>query len=248
MDFEVKELEAETERERLEKIRKFEPPEVERRQLTPAEIAAVRVKNMEYFHQQQKLKKGRGADGRVEFVPCIKFEGRMKGYYFGRGEGGEEEVGENKHKTKIETQDRINMGYYIDYAQMRHLMQMDIGDRCEARYKRVRNYFNGMVVGIHDEDCTYDVRFQHGHVELKIPCEHVRKKDWVGKIKEGDGVARSLKVANRAAQGCEHPNFKGSHLGRFPLVLADFWTSDHLSARSRSTNVASRTRAHGTAK
>ena len=53
---------------------------------------------------------------------------------------------------------------------------------------------------------------------------------------------------DRAAQGCEHPNFKGSHLGRFPLVLADFWTSDHLSARSRSMSVVSRTRARGTAK
>ena len=36
----------------------------------------------------------------------------------------------------------------------------------------------------------------------------------------------------RAGKGCEIPNFKGSYLGRFPLVLADFWTSDHLSERS----------------
>ncbi|KAK7240409.1 hypothetical protein SO694_00115094 [Aureococcus anophagefferens] len=49
------------------------------------EIAEVSVKNMEYFHRQQKLKKGRGADGRVEFIPALKFEGRMKGYYFGGG-------------------------------------------------------------------------------------------------------------------------------------------------------------------
>ena len=40
-------------------------------------------------------------------------------------------------------------------------------------------------------------------------------------------------VALRAGKGCEIPNFKGSYLGRFPLVLADFWTSDHLSERSR---------------
>ena len=51
-----------------------------------------------------------------------------------------------------------------------------------------------------------------------------------------------------AAKGCENPNFKGSYLGRFPLVLADFGTSDHLSARSRSMNVVPRTRARGTAK
>ena len=40
-------------------------------------------------------------------------------------------------------------------------------------------------------------------------------------------------VAARAGKGCEIPNFKGSYLGRFPLVLADFWTRDHLSERSR---------------
>ena len=43
----------------------------------------------------------------------------------------------------------------------------------------------------------------------------------------------------RAAKGCENPNFKDSYLGRFPLVLADFWTSGHLSNRSRSMNVVS---------
>ena len=37
-----------------------------------------------------------------------------------------------------------------------------------------------------------------------------------------------------AGKGCEIPNFKGSYLGRFPLVLADFWTSDHLSERSQT--------------
>jgi len=44
-------------------------------------------------------------------------------------------------------------------------------------------------------------------------------------------------VAHGAAKGCEIPNFKGSYFGRFPLVSADFWTSDHLLERSRSTNV-----------
>ena len=50
----------------------------------------------------------------------------------------------------------------------------------------------------------------------------------------------------RAAKGCEIPNFKGSVLGRFPLVLADFWTSDHLSERPRSVDAFSGTRARGT--
>ena len=47
-------------------------------------------------------------------------------------------------------------------------------------------------------------------------------------------------AANRAAQESEIPNFKGSYLGRFPLVSADFWTSDHPSERSRSVDAFSR--------
>ena len=58
--------------------------------------------------------------------------------------------------------------------------------------------------------------------------------------------------AGTAAAGAGHesdiPNFKGSFLGRFPLVLADFWTSDHLSERSRSVDAISGTRARGTLK
>ena len=53
-------------------------------------------------------------------------------------------------------------------------------------------------------------------------------------------------AANRAGKESEIPNFKGSDLGRFPLVLADFWTSDHLSERSRSVDAFSGTRARGT--
>ena len=53
-------------------------------------------------------------------------------------------------------------------------------------------------------------------------------------------------ATDRAAKGCEIPNFKGSYLGRFPLVSADFWTSDHLSERSRSADAFSGTRARGT--
>ncbi|KAK7230486.1 hypothetical protein SO694_00176037 [Aureococcus anophagefferens] len=46
-------------------------------------------------------------------------------------------------------------------------------------------------------------------------------------------------VAAGAAQESEIPNFKGSDLGHFPLVSADFSTSDHLSERSRSVDVFS---------
>ena len=53
-------------------------------------------------------------------------------------------------------------------------------------------------------------------------------------------------VHDRAAKESEIPNFKDSYLSRFPLVSADFWTSDHLSERSRSVNAVSGTRARGT--
>ena len=45
---------------------------------------------------------------------------------------------------------------------------------------------------------------------------------------------RPLSLAEaRAGKESEIPNFKGSSLGRCPLVSADLWTSDHLSERSR---------------
>ncbi|KAH8068985.1 hypothetical protein JL721_6182 [Aureococcus anophagefferens] len=49
-----------------------------------------------------------------------------------------------------------------------------------------------------------------------------------------------------AARESDIPNVKGSDLGHVPLVSADFWTSDHLSERSRSVDVFSVTRARGT--
>ena len=60
-------------------------------------------------------------------------------------------------------------------------------------------------------------------------------------------VSRSFGDAlHRAAKESDIPNFKASYLGRFPLVLADFWTSDHLLERSRSVDAFSGTRARGT--
>jgi len=59
-------------------------------------------------------------------------------------------------------------------------------------------------------------------------------------------AAWRVDVSRGAAKESEIPNFKGSDLGRFPLALADFWTSDHLSERPRSVDVFSGTRARGT--
>ena len=49
----------------------------------------------------------------------------------------------------------------------------------------------------------------------------------------------------RVAKESEIANFKGSFLGRFPLVSDDVWTIDHLSERSRSVDAFPGTRARG---
>jgi hypothetical protein len=71
--------------------------------------------------------------------------------------------------------------------------------------------------------------------ELVLPIDHytVNKVHGHGCRLVYDGPPFDGLVENRAAQESEIPNFKGSYLGRFPLVLADFWTSDHLSERSQ---------------
>ena len=68
----------------------------------------------------------------------------------------------------------------------------------------------------------------------------------VGVAVDARTASLELDVFVGAAQESEIPNFKGSYLGRFPLVSADFWTSDHLSERSRSVDAFSGTRARGT--
>ena len=72
--------------------------------------------------------------------------------------------------------------------------------------------------------------------------------DMVGEVlcKSRLAVVDEADVLDRAGQESEIPNFKGSSLGRFPLVSADFWTSDHLLERSRSVDAFSGTRARGT--
>ena len=53
----------------------------------------------------------------------------------------------------------------------------------------------------------------------------------------GAEALRCIRAAGaRAAKESEIPSFKGSYLGRFPLVSADFWTSDHLLERPRSVD------------
>jgi hypothetical protein len=69
-------------------------------------------------------------------------------------------------------------------------------------------------------------------------------EDYADKIATTSDEA--IEAGRGAAKESDMPNFKGSYLGRFPLVSADFWTSDHLSERSRSVDAFSGTRARGT--
>ena len=61
-----------------------------------------------------------------------------------------------------------------------------------------------------------------------------------------EGLHPKLAPFLRGKAQSEIPNFKGSYLGRFLLVSADFWTSDHLSERFRSVDAFPRTGARGT--
>ena len=73
--------------------------------------------------------------------------------------------------------------------------------------------FSGYAAWASDE-CLYELSLRGAHIST--------------------AMRRAVQVLSRAAKESEIPNFKGSYLGRFPLVLANFWTSDHLSERSRT--------------
>ena len=124
MDFECKELTKETPAQREERLARFEPPAEPRRQLTSEEIVDVRNKCRAHFASKKNTE-----EGRVDFMASDKFAGKKPGYYFGRSAKG--------------------MGYHIDYAQMRRLMTLSPGDRCEARYQKVRRYFDGVICAAH---------------------------------------------------------------------------------------------------
>ena len=82
-------------------------------------------------------------------------------------------------------------------------------------------------------DCVTSVSWAPGGSHLCVGTDSAAVQLW--------DTSRMVRV--RAAQESEIPNFKGSDLGHFPLVSADFWTSDHLAERSRSVDVFSVTRA-----
>ena len=82
-----------------------------------------------------------------------------------------------------------------------------------------------------------------GRLDVPLIASTILRKDFEARGLDMDYVlytdtdvlfARDWPARDGAGKGCEIPNFKGSYLGRFPLVSADFWTSDRLSERSRS--------------
>ena len=99
--------------------------------------------------------------------------------------------------------------------------------------------------GTYDTMATYFTAYPGISVVLTGTVQNVRSVYDAAADYRSGGNAEVL-VAPRAAQESEIPNFKGSYRGRFPLVSADFWTSDHLSERSRSVDAFSGTHARGT--
>ena len=99
----------------------------------------------------------------------------------------------------------------------------------DATHSPLRFDLGGLPpVLVQSGDCEI-LRAQQAAVAAKAGATHTVYRDMVH--------AFPIFAFCRAAQESEIPNFKGSYLGRFPLVSADFWTGDHLLERSRSVNV-----------
>ena len=96
--------------------------------------------------------------------------------------------------------------------------------------------------------CVARLDARLGFAGSAVEDQRVAEGQWRRLAKRGwlDPQAPVRFADTRAAKESEIPNFKGSYLGRFPLVSAGFWTSDRLSERSRSMDAFSGTRARGT--
>ena len=71
---------------------------------------------------------------------------------------------------------------------------------------------------------------------VEVAVLETKDEPGLSTLGEAPDQGAGLLVGFRAAKESEIPNFKGSDLGRLPLVSADFWTSDHLSERPRSVD------------
>ena len=128
-------------------------------------------------------------------------------------------------------------------------------DAAEAAQRLLRECTSNRMVHVTRllavDGVDVNVRDPEGRTPIHVAAEHGVATVVEALVEAGGDV--ELRAADgtppvlaRAAKESEIPNFKGSYLGRFPLVLADFWTSDHLSERSRSVDAVSGTRARGT--
>ena len=137
-----------------------------------------------------------------------------------------------------------------------HETQQAMGARFDKRFEAAEGALarvEGRVGSVEGAASRLEGRVDKLKEELLVPAHNVTlPADLQAEGEAGgseDDVAKLthlLGVFRGAAQESEIPNFKGSDLGHFPLVSADFWTSDHLSERSRSVDVFSVTRARGT--
>ena len=89
---------------------------------------------------------------------------------------------------------------------------------------------------------TYDVTTIRAATPMFLMARKIKAMG-VKMVLSGEGADEILagylyfhKAPDGAAKESDIPNFKGSFLGRVPLVSADFWTSDHPSERSRSVD------------
>jgi RNA recognition motif-containing protein len=100
--------------------------------------------------------------------------------------------------------------------------------------------------GVFPDMMPYRVKF-YGNDDCLVQYEDSHAAHAAPSFFDGQDLkGATLKVEIGAAKESEIPNFKGSDLGHFQLVSAGFWTSDHLSERSRSVDAFSGTRARGT--
>ena len=142
---------------------------------------------------------------------------------------------------------KVPSGYY-DLLYTSHVMEHMPNPMLALRHWLRVLRPGGLCVAMVPDPCE---RGLMDRARLALPAAHFVAEFESGEttqhsVLDDHGLEIALSATRRAAQESEIPNLKGSDLGHFPLVSADFWTSDHLSERSRSVVVFSVTRARGT--
>ena len=118
--------------------------------------------------------------------------------------------------------DRAKTGNVDRAATLRGTAALSADDSARLAYLEARR-----------RKCNLEINLQRRNYARFAATEEYRSEAGVSYSKRTPDLALGM-VTLGAAKGCELPNFKGSYLGRFPLVSADVSTSDHLSERSRT--------------